>query len=109
MQLSVNMLLSLIAGLATAIPLVIKLVQYVQKAAKEKNWTAMIELLMKLMAQAETNFSTGAKRKAWVLSEIQAAAAAIRYDIDMDAVSALIDDLCSMARQVNAPEDSDTK
>lgn len=103
MDFNVNTLLSLIAGLATAIPLVIKLVQYVQTAAKEKNWTAMIELLMKLMEQAETNFSTGADRKAWVMTEIQAAAAVIQYDIDMDAVSALIDDLCKMAKKVNAP------
>lgn len=103
MEFNINTLLSLIAGLATAIPLVIKLVQYVQKAAKEKNWTSMIELLMKLMAQAETNFSTGADRKGWVMTEIQTAASAINYDIDMGAVSALIDDMCSMAKQVNAP------
>ena len=103
MDFDVNTLLSLIAGLATAIPLVIKLVQFVQKAAKEKNWTAMIELLMKLMEQAETNFTNGADRKAWVLTEIQAAAAAIRYDIDIEAVSVLVDDLCSMAKKVNAP------
>lgn len=33
-----DVILSIVAGLAAAIPLVIKLVQYVQAAVKEKNW-----------------------------------------------------------------------
>ena len=33
-----QLIVSVLAGLATAIPLAIKLVEYVQKAVKEKNW-----------------------------------------------------------------------
>ena len=38
----VEFALSIVAGLAAAIPLVIKLVEYVQKAIKEKNWGTML-------------------------------------------------------------------
>ena len=96
-----ELILAILAGLVTAIPLVVKLVQYVRKAVKEKNWTAMLQLLMKLMAQAEQNLATGAERKKWVMSEIEAAAKVINYDIDMAAVSALIDSLCDLTKVVN--------
>lgn len=98
-----DLIISILAGLATAIPLVIKLVEYVRKAVKEKNWTSMLQLLMKLMEQAETNFTTGAARKKWVMSEIEAAAKIINYDIDLQAISALIDSLCDMTKNVNGP------
>ena len=40
-----DIILSIIAGLGAAIPLVIKLVQYVQAAVKEKNWSKLLELV----------------------------------------------------------------
>ncbi|MEG2139065.1 MAG: hypothetical protein RRY64_10460 [Oscillospiraceae bacterium] len=61
----------------------------------------MLALLMKLMEQAEQNIATGAERKKWVLSEIEAAAKVINYDVDLDAVAALIDGLCDMTKVVN--------
>ena len=33
---------SILAGLAAVIPLVIKLIEYVQKATKEKNWNKLV-------------------------------------------------------------------
>lgn len=36
---------------------------------------------------------------------IKASANEVNYDIDMEAVSKLIDDLCSMPKKVNAPEE----
>lgn len=36
---------------------------------------------------------------------IKASANEVNYDIDMEAVSKLIDDLCSMSKKVNAPEE----
>ena len=42
-------IVSILAGLAAAIPLVVKLVEYVQKAVKEKNWEKMLALVMDLM------------------------------------------------------------
>ena len=58
-------IVSILAGLAAAIPLVVKLVEYVQKAVKEKNWEKMLALVMDLMEVAETKFESGADKKEW--------------------------------------------
>ena len=98
-----NFIISIIAGLGAAIPLVLKLIEYVQKAVKEKNWGQLLNLVMSLMAEAESKFETGAERKEWVLAMVTASANEINYDIDMSAVSGMIDSLCAMSKQVNAP------
>lgn len=102
----INYIVAILTGLATAIPLVINLIKYVQKAVKEKNWNQVVKLVMNLMEEAETKFNNGADRKEWVLSMIKASADTINYDIDMDAISDLIDSLCSMSKVVNAPTQS---
>lgn len=94
---------SVLAGLATAIPLVIKLVEYVQKAVKEKNWGKVLDMVMKYMAAAEGKFDNGADRKEWVLAMVKASSETVNYDIDMDVISNLIDDLCGMSKVVNGP------
>lgn len=98
-----NFIISIIAGLGAAIPLVLKLIEYVQKAVKEKNWRQLLNLVMSLMAEAESKFETGAERKEWVLAMVTASANEINYDIDMSAISSMIDSLCTMSKQVNAP------
>lgn len=98
-----EILISVLSGLAVTIPLVIKLVEYVQKAIKEKNWGALLQLVMNLMAEAEAKFENGAEKKEYVLAAIQASAKTINYDIDLEAVSELIDSLCTMSKRVNAP------
>ena len=99
-----DIILSIVAGLAAAIPLVIKLVQYVQKAIKEKNWGQLLDLVMSLMEEAEEKFADGATRKEWVMAMVQASAESINYDIDLAAISELIDSLCDLTKKVNAPE-----
>ena len=103
----INYIVAILTGLATAVPLVINLIKYVQKAAKEKNWNQVVKLVMNLMEEAETKFDNGADRKEWVLSMIKASADTINYDIDMDAISDLIDSLCNMSKVVNAPTQHD--
>lgn len=100
----VKLALAIISGLATAIPLVIKLVEYVQKATKEKNWNKMLELVIDLMEEAETKFAEGADRKEWVLAMVKASADTINYDVDIEAVSVMIDSLCDMSKVVNATD-----
>lgn len=100
----VKILVSALAGLAAAIPLVVELVKYVQKAIREKNWSKVLDMVMNLMQTAETKFETGAERKEWVLAMVKASADTIDYDIDMDAISDLIDSLCNMSKVVNAPK-----
>lgn len=99
----INYAISILSGLAVAIPLVVKLVEYVQKSIKEKNWNKLLDLVMKLMSEAETKFETGADKKEWVIAMVKASADTINYDIDIDAVGELIDSLCDMANVVNAP------
>lgn len=101
----VDIIVSILSGLAVAIPLCIKLVEYVTKAVKEKNWQALLELVTSLMKEAESKFETGAERKDYVMLAIRASANTINYEIDMDMVSKLIDDLCAMSKIVNAPKE----
>ena len=98
-----NYTVSILSGLAVAIPLVVKLVEYVQKSVKEKNWNNLLNMTMDLMRAAEEKFQDGATKKEWVMAMIEASAGTINYDIDKQAVSELIDSLCDMSNVVNAP------
>lgn len=98
-----KLILAIIAGIATAIPLIVKLVAYVKACAKEKNWSKMLNLVMILMGEAEGMFADGAEKKAWVLQRLQLLSSTLDYDVDIDAVSKMIDALCEMSKNVNAP------
>ena len=100
----VSLIVALLTGLATCIPLVIKLVQYVQKAVQEKNWGNLLGLLIDLMEQAETMFEDGATRKEWVMAMAQTSAEYIAYPLDTTALSNLIDELVAMTKNINVPE-----
>lgn len=99
----VEIVASILSGLAVTIPLVLKLIEFVQQSVKEKNWTKLLELVTGFMKEAEPMFQTGEERKSYVLLAIKASADTVNYDIDMDVVSKLIDDLVAMSRVVNAP------
>lgn len=99
-----EILVNVLIGLATVIPLVVELVKYVQKAAKEKNWSSVLKLVMELMETAEDKFDNGDDRKEWVLMMVKASADTINYDISLDEVGKLIDSLCAMTKAVNAPK-----
>ncbi len=100
---------AILSGLAAAIPLVVKLVEYISKAVREKNWNNVLKLVMELMEQAEGKFSDGATRKEWVMAMVQSSAKTINYDIDMDIISNLIDSLCDMSKVVNKPDSAKEK
>ena len=59
----------IVSGLVVLIPLVNKLIQYVQKATREKNWNRLLKLTMDLMQEAEKKFTEGATKKIWVISK----------------------------------------
>ena len=99
-----EILITVLSGIATAVPLIVKLCEYVQKAVKEKNYAALVTIVMELMKDAEAMFDTGADRKTWVMERIEASASLINYDYDEAAISELIDSLCAMSKIVNAPE-----
>lgn len=104
-----DLIIAIIAGLATAIPLVIKLVEYVRKSVQEKNWGQLVSLVIDLMEEAETKFEDGATRKEWVMAMAKAAADSINYEIDEDSLGKMIDALCDMSKVVNAPATTTTK
>lgn len=97
----ISLIVALLSGLATCIPLAYKLVQYVQKAAQEKNWNALLGLVIDLMEQAEKKFTDGATRKEWVMAMVQTSAECINYPVDSVALGKLIDTLCDMSKIVN--------
>ena len=97
----VSLIVALLSGLATCIPLASKLVQYVKQATQEQNWNVLLGLVSNLMDQAEKKFTDGATRKEWVMAMVQTSAEYINYPIDNVALGKLIDTLCDMSKIVN--------
>ena len=94
-------IVEILPGLVASIVLVIKLIQYVQKYVKEKNWPDMLDFLMSLMETAEDKFEDGADRKQWVMAMMKAAADQLNYNLDMDVISEMIDRMCALTKVVN--------
>ena len=97
----VEIIVALLTGLVAAIPLVIKLVQVLKDSVKAKNWTPLMQLLLKLMAEAEDNYSTGEEKKAYVIDSIKALESSLNYDVDIDAVDAMIDAIVLATKKIN--------
>lgn len=100
----VNIVLAILSGIVTAIPLVVKLVNVVKDATKTKNWNQLIRMTVDYMTQAEKNFTNGAARKEWVLTMVQTSAVTVNYDLtedDIQKISDLIDALCDASKILN--------
>jgi hypothetical protein len=100
----ISVVVAILAGLSACIPLAYKLIQYVKKATQEKNWAALLGLVISLMEEAETKFTDGATRKEWVMAMVQTSAEYINYPVDVTALGELIDALCDMTKVVNFEE-----
>lgn len=103
----VDIVVSILSGLAVCIPVVVQLVKAIKSAADEKNWSKIIEIVLELMTEAEKKFKEGAARKAWVMAGVEAAARSINYNYDDAArqkVSDMIDAICATAKIVNNKE-----
>lgn len=101
----VSIIVAVLTGLVTCIPLAVKLYQAVKGAVQEKNWTRLLALVVDLMEEAEAKFSDGATRKEWVMAMVQTSAEYINYPVDAEALSEMIDALCDMTKIVNPPAD----
>ena len=97
----IQAIISILSGIAVLVPLMIKLIQFIQANTKEKNWNQMLKLVMNLMAEAEDKFDRGADKKEWVMGELQAMAGTLNYDIDWDVVSDMIDKICDVSKELN--------
>ena len=103
----VEIVVSILSGLAVCIPLVVQLVNVVRTSVKEKNWSQIVTIVLDLMKEAETLFSDGATKKAYVMASVESAAKSINYNYDEAAkqkVSDMIDAICATAKIVNAEE-----
>ena len=67
----IQAIISILSGVAVLVPLMIKLIQFVQAGVKEKNWSQVLKLVMSLMADAEDNFESGAEKKEWVMGQLK--------------------------------------
>ena len=96
-----NLILAILAGLGTAIPLVIQLVKYIKLAIKEKNFGKIMKIVLELMTEAEANYATGAERKEYVMDSVAKLSSALGYDVDLDAISDMIDAIVASSKQIN--------
>ena len=100
----IQIAISIFSGLVVCIPLVVKLVQYITRALKEKQWNELLKLVTSNMIEAEKLFETGAERKEWCLKLLTANANSVGYPLEPDDIKKigdLIDNLCNMAKNVN--------
>lgn len=97
----VEIIIAILTGLATCIPLVIKLVQTIKESVKAKNWAPLMQLVLRLMTEAEDNYTTGAEKKTYVIDSINAIKGSLNYDVDMDAVDAMIDAIIIATKKIN--------
>lgn len=101
MEVWTTIILPIISGLIACVPLAIKIVDVSKKAVKEKNWTVVVQLVLKLMSEAEQNYTNGADRKDYVMSSIKAMEDTLQYDVDEKAIGELIDSIVSATKQIN--------
>ena len=101
MNIWIEIIIAILTGLATCIPLVIKLVETIKESVKAKNWTPLMQLILRLMAEAEENYTTGSEKKTYVIDSIDAIKGTLNYDVDMDAVDAMIDAIIIATKKIN--------
>ena len=99
-----EIIIGILAGMATAIPLIIQLVQTVQQMVREKNWNQIIITVTEYMTTAETMFATGAERKVWVMEMLKTTAKTSNFDLteeNLMKISELVDNLCELSKKIN--------
>jgi len=100
----IEIIVAIVSGILIVMPVLTKLIMYVQIAVKEKNWNLIAQLTLKYMTTAESMFSTGAERKDWVIAMVKTSAQGVEYDLDEAAItkiSDLIDTICSASKIIN--------
>lgn len=96
-----ELIIAILSGITTCIPLVISLVKYIQKATKEKNWGKLVVIVSGFMAEAETLYPDGASKKDYVINSVLAIAKTIDYPIDKEMLGELIDNLATLSNKIN--------
>jgi hypothetical protein len=97
----VNLIVAIISGVATCVPLVISLVKYIKEATKEKNWGKLVVIVSNFMAEAERLYTDGASKKEYVINSVLAIAKTIDYPVDREMLGELIDNLVALSNKIN--------
>ena len=98
----INLIISVLSGLAAAIPLVVQLVKYVKAAIQEKQWSKVLSLVLNLMIEAEKTYATGIERKQFVMNSIESIKSTLNYQVDMEQISKVIDEIILASKSINA-------
>lgn len=101
MECYINLIVAILTGLATAIPLVVQLVKYIKEAIRGKNYNNIMMLVMNLMIEAEKEYTNGADKKAYVIATIKSMEQILNYDIDEEAIGAMIDKIVEASKNIN--------
>jgi hypothetical protein len=101
MEKYIELIIAVLSGLVATIPLVVQLVKYVKAAVKEKNWSKVMQLVLNLMTEAEKNYATGAERKEYVMDSIESIKDVLDYQVDMNAISIMIDEIVKASKTIN--------
>ena len=98
----INIIISVLTGIATCVPVVIRLIQVVKDAVKAKNWTPLMQIILRLMSEAEKLYTSGADKKEYVMSSIKAMEDTLQYDVDEDTIGTMIDSIVLASKTINA-------
>lgn len=102
----IEIIASILSGVAVCIPLLIKLIQYIKEAIAAKDYQKLIKLTMKFCEEAELLFGDGAQRKEWVMNRVREIAKAMDIEVDADAIGILIDDIVAASKIINVKGDA---
>ena len=96
-----SLIIAILTGVSTCIPLVVQLVKYIKMSIAEKNFGNIMKIVIDLMPEAEEKFSNGAARKQYVMSNIESLSNKLGYDVDLDKVGAMIDAIVEASKKIN--------
>lgn len=100
----VQYIVSILAGLAVCIPVVVGLINSVRQNVAEKRWDLLMRKVMTFMAAAEEQFKTGAVKRDYVLVMAKTAADEIGVPFDEEKVGAMIDAMVELSKEINVPK-----
>lgn len=96
-----SLIIAILTGISTCIPLVIQLIKYIKMSIAEKNFGNIMKIVIDLMPEAEEKFSTGEARKQYVMSNIESLSNKLGYEVDLDKVSEMIDAIVAASKKIN--------
>ena len=106
MENMVQIIVAILVGLGISIPVVYSLIRSVRQNVKEKRWDLLTKKAISFMITAEEQFRTGAVKKDFVLAMLQKAADEESLPFDEEKVSAMIDAMVELSKQINIPKET---